>query len=179
MELIIKGRHIELTPSLKEWIEKKVRKIERKLDNIHKIEVEVDYFQGKPNERSECEITLFADHVVFRSTADNEDMYAAIDRAVEKIERQIEKYKGRTYLSENKRSHEVKQFNQEARERPKIVKTKKFELKEMSVEEAVDQMEYLGHDFYIFVDSGTGAVAVVYLRKDGNIGLIQTDVSVI
>jgi len=179
MELIVKGRHIDLTPSLKEWIEKKVKKIERKLDHIHKIEVELDYFHGKANDRSECEITIYADHVVFRSTEENVDMYVAIDRAIEKIERQIEKYKGKAYISENKHSHNKKQLQQEVRTGPKVVKTKKFQLREMSVEEAVDQMEYLGHDFYIFVDSENGAVSVVYMRKDGNVGLIQTDVSII
>jgi putative sigma-54 modulation protein len=179
VELIFKGRHIDLTPALKDWVQKKLEKIERKLGAIHKIEVELDYFSSKPNERSECEITIYADHAIFRATADNEDMYVAIDKAIEKIERQLEKYKGRVYVSENKHLHGLKHVRSEGRSRPDVVKKKKFELKEITVEQAIDQMEYLDHDFYIFVDSATGYVSVVYRRKDGNVGLIETDVSIL
>lgn len=181
MELIVKGRQIELTPAIKDWVSKKIKKVEKKLSNIHKIEVELDYFQGKPNQRNECEITVFADHVIFRSTAENEDMYVAIDKAIEKLERQVEKYKGRVYASENKHNHEEKtsvSIKKKEKEIPQIVKRKKFSIREMGIEEALHQMEYLGHSFYIFVNSENGTVCVLYQRKDGKLGLIETDVTI-
>lgn len=172
---------MELTPAIKEWVSKKVSKIEKKLPKIHKIEVELDYYPGKAEQRNECEITIFADHVIFRATAENQDMYVAVDRAIEKILRQVEKYKGRTYASENKRNHESKanySSPAELKSVKKVVKNKKFSLTEMTVEQALHQMEYLGHDFFVFVNSDNGAVSVVYERRDGNYGLIETDVVV-
>ncbi|MCX7831350.1 MAG: ribosome-associated translation inhibitor RaiA [Actinobacteria bacterium] len=181
MELIVKGRQIELTPALKDWVSKKVKKIERKLSSIHKIEVELDYYPGKPNQKNECEITLYADHVIFRSTSENEDMYVAVDKAIEKIERQIERYKGKAYASENKHNHNLKSVNPlptVSKEKRSVVKRKKFDIREMALQQAIDQMEYLGHSFFIFINSETSTVSVIYERKDGNVGLIDTGIVV-
>lgn len=181
MELIVKSRQIELTPALKDWVNKKIKKIERKFSSIHKIEVELDYYPGKPNQKNECEITLYADHVIFRSTSENEDMYVAIDKAIEKIERQIEKYKGKVYASENKHNHYVKSKNPvipNTEIKRNVVKRKKFDIRELALQQAIDQMEYLGHSFFIFINSETNTVSVLYERKDGNIGLIDTGIVV-
>lgn len=181
MELILKGRQVELTPALKSWVEKKTEKIKRKLSGIHKIEVELDYYPGKPSSRSECEITLYADHVIFRSAAENEDMYVAVDKAIEKILRQVEKYKGKVYASENKHNHDEKlalSTEKSAEPKKKVIKTKRFNLLPTTVNEAIEQMEYLSHDFFVFINSENGSVSVVYRRKDGNYGLIETDVNI-
>ncbi len=181
MQKIIKGRHIEVTQALKDWVEKKLEKISKKFDVIHKVDVELEYLNGQPEAKNECEITVFADHVIFRGVARNDDMYVAIDKAIEKIERQIERYKGKNYVSENKRAHlkpnQAVVESSESTER-EIVKRKKFQIRELDVRDAIDQMEYLGHDFFVFVKNNDKAVSILYRRKDGKLGLIETDIFV-
>jgi putative sigma-54 modulation protein len=178
MEVIVKGREIELTDALKDWVRKKLAKIEKRLSRIHKVDVELEYFSGKPDRRNECEITVFADNVIFRATAENDDMYVAVDKAVEKLEKQIEKYKGRTYQSENKHHLDRSIAASLPKEESKIVKRKRFRINEMSLNEAVEQMEYLGHDFFLFINRDNRALSVLYERKDGNLGLIETEIVV-
>lgn len=175
MNLIVKGRHIEITPALRERIENKLSKIEKKFDHIHKADVELSFESGKPEKQNECEITIFADHIIFRAHAEHDDMYVAIDEGIKKIERQIRKYKGKAYASENKHNRTVK-ISQEAE--PQIVKRKRFSIDRLDVERALEQMEFLGHDFFIFINSENDAVSLIYRRKDGRYGLIETDITI-
>lgn len=174
MNLIVKGRHIEVTPALRERIEKKLSAIERKFDHIHKADVELVYESGKPNSQNECEMTIFADHVIFRAHAEHDDMYVAIDDAVKKIERQINKYKGKAYASENKHNRAAAG---EKQPEPRVVKRKNFQIGRLNVDRALEQMEFLGHDFFIFINAENDAVSVLYRRKDGKYGLIETDIT--
>lgn len=175
MNLIIKGRHIEVTPALRERVEKKLSNIERKFDHIHKADVELSYESGKPNRQNECEMTVFADHVIFRAHAEHDDMYVAIDEAIKKLERQVNKYKGKAYASENKHNRTTSTSQTSG---PEIVKRKRFTIDRLDIQRALDQMEFLGHDFFIFVNAENDAVSVIYRRKDGKYGLIETDVSI-
>lgn len=177
MEVIIKGRDIELTDALKDWVYKKLSKIEKRLSRIHKVDVELEYFAGKPEKKNECEITVYADHIIFRATAENDDMYVSIDKAIEKLEKQIEKYKGKSYQSENKRRKE-KSIPTSLSAEARIVKRKSFKINDMSVNEAIEQMEYLGHNFFVFINKENRALSVLYERKDGNLGLIETEIIV-
>lgn len=178
MEVIIKGRDIELTQALKDWVNKKLEKIERRLDNIHKVDVELEYFPGNPDNRNECEITIFADHIIFRATSKNNDMYVAVDKAIEKLEKQIEKYKGRVYMSENKHHHAKVSEALTEKEAYEIVKRKRFVIRQLSLDEAVEQMDYLGHSFFVFINNETREVNILYRRKDGKLGLIETEIIV-
>jgi putative sigma-54 modulation protein len=103
-------------------------------------------------------------------------MYASIDLVVEKLEKQIERYKGRLYRRLGRQNTEVKAGdNKKEEDGPRIVRTKRFAMKPMSVDEAVMQMNLLGHSFFVFTNADTEKVNVVYRRKDGRYGLIEPE----
>ncbi len=173
MNVVIKGRHIDVTTTLRERARQKLRKIEKQFNHIIKADVELSIEAGKPNKNQICEITLFGEKTIFRARAESDDMYTAIDEAVVKIEKQIEKHKGRAYVSENKHVEKITRIEQQEAKKPKIVKKKTFEVWRMSLDEALLQMEFLAHDFFIFIDSKTERMNIIYKRRDGNFGLIE------
>ena len=187
MEYIIKGRNVDLNDKIKEYSEKKIKdRVEKFLDRTTKIEVK---FQLEKNPRisesKEVEVTVFASGSVIRVTDTGSDFFEAIDRAAGKLERQIKKYReklverGRRNNAREAASGDIGKLitgeskNIEDKIRESIVKTKTFILKPISPEEAVIQMELLGHDFFVFINSETERTAVVYRRKDTNYGLIE------
>lgn len=175
MNIVIKGRHLEVTQALKQRAEEKLKKITKHFNHILKADVEMIYEQGKPKRNQICEITLFAERAIFRAHAEGDDMYSAIDRVVQKLERQIQKYKGKSYISENKRTEKLTMVNQRTGiEKPKILKKKSFEIWRMGTGEAVMQMEFLNHDFFVYINDDTERINILYKRKDGGLGLIET-----
>jgi len=185
MQIIVKGRNIEVTDALREYVEDKIAKTTKYFDHIIKIEVEFTVEKNPSISNPETvEVTLFTKGPVIRAKESSTDMYASIDLVAEKLERQIKRYKGKLQTHTLKNS-ELKKENlaaagiseeieeEERSEKPEIVKIKQFAVKPMSPEEAALQMDLLGHDFYVFTNSETDEINVVYRRKDQNYGLIE------
>lgn len=178
MKIIFKGKHIEVTDAMRNYIEKRLNKIERHFDHI----LEVIVTLSVEKNRQIVEATLQASRALIRAEEETDDMYASIDKVADKLERQIQKYKEK-YLQKTHPCSERKGLvnegvNVEDGEPDKIVKivrTKRFAIKPMSVEEAAMQMDLLGHNFFVFANDNTNKVNVLYKKKDGNFGLIEPE----
>jgi putative sigma-54 modulation protein len=176
MRIIVSAKNMELTNALKNVVEKKLSKLDRYFDPL----VEARATLSVEKNRQTIEVTIPFGGIVLRGEETNEDMYASIDLVVDKIERQIRKQK--TKLARRNHMSALKfQFipdqddTEEEDTEPKIVRTKRFAFKPMSPEEAVLQMEMLGHDFFIYQNADSEEINVVYKRKDGNYGLIEPE----
>lgn len=180
MRITIIGKN-GFTPSEsnKEYAQRKLAKLERHLDVGVELDVRVVCKVYK-NEYHKVEITVPFKKVTLRAEATNQDMYGAIDLAIDKLLRQVRKYNTRTNNRMNRQG--IKISFQEELEAPKeaeivgeVVRTKRLALKPMDLEEAIDQLDLLGHSFYIYRDITTEKVNLVYLRNDGNYALIETE----
>lgn len=170
-----------VTEAMKVYAIEKLGKVEQYFTEHEHIECRV-VFKIYP-EGQKVEVTIPVKHMILRSEVVEADIYAAIDRAVDKLEGQIRKQKTRTNKILQQREGISSFFNDDLDtkgistrlEAQKLVKTKNVELTPMSSEEAINQMEMLGHPFYIFKDSFTGKTNVVYIRDDFDYGVIETD----
>ncbi len=175
MKIIITGKNIDVTEGLKERVTKKINK----LDKFFTSETEAHVTLSVQRTRQIVEVTISFNGIVFRAEESNEDMYSSIDRTVDLLERQIRKNK--TRLERRLHEHDFRfdnvKFTEEIPEEKdfKIVRSKRFAVKPMDVEEAVLQMNLLGHEFFMFFNADTKQVNVVYKRKDGNYGLIEPE----
>jgi len=175
MRIRVSGKNIEVTNALRERVEKKLSKFEKYFNP----DTEANATLTVERNRHIIEVTIPFNGVILRGEEATEDMYTSIDNVVEKLERQIAKYK--TKLERRIKDGSVRfenfSFNQEEDddEEPRIVKTKRFAMKPMPVEEAVLQMELLGHNFFMFYNADSDEVNVVYKRKDGDYGLIEPE----
>ena len=178
MDYILKSRNVELNDEIKEYVEKKIKaRVEKFDDKIIKIEIEFSLEKNPSiNLNNKIVVTIFTPKAVIRATEYGVDFFEAIDRVNNKIERQVKKYKNKM-IQKVRKVPETKVKAEELEENLEdlktIVKTKKFDIKPMTPEEASFQMELIGHDFYIFVNAQTGKTAVLYKRKDENYGLID------
>lgn len=187
MEYVIKGRNTGLDDKVKKYSEKKIKsRIEKLLEKTIRTEVKFKLEKNPSiSDNKEIEITVFVSGSVIRATDAGTDFFEIIDRASHKLERLINKYREKL-ITKGRKSHiremvpgEIAEtVTEESRKvedkiRQSIVKTKTFLLKPIPPEEAVIQMELLGHDFFVFIDSETGRTAVVYRRKDSNYGMIE------
>lgn len=177
MELTVRGKNLEITDALHSYVEKHTGKIQRYFDKPIKINVLLRI----SNMTKTCEVTVFVDGIILRGVEKSDDMYKSIDLVFDKVERQIHKYKTRLAKRFKERNTLSRQFvmEKETASAPdaefEIVKTKHFNISPMSPEEAVLQMNLLGHSFFMFFNSETEAMAVVYRRDDGKYGLIDAD----
>lgn len=176
MEIVIHGDKLKVTESMKEYIEEKLEKLNKYLENSENVRASV--IVKVKNHEQRVEITIPLKAFILRSEEAKDDFYAAVDKAIDKLERQIRKNKTRIMSKQIKSNHDFSMaaFNdEEESEEKKILKRKKVEVKPMQEEEAILQMELLGHQFYMYKDSDTNQVAVVYKRTDGNYGLIESE----
>jgi len=178
MKIIFKGKHIEVTDAMRNYIEKRLSKIERHFDHI----LEVIVTLSVEKSRQIIEVTLQTNRALIRAEEETGDMYASIDKVVDKLERQIKKYKEKYFQKPHPGTEkaglankEIDAEDNEPDKIAKIVKTKRFAIKPMSVEEAAMQMDLLGHNFFVFANDNTNKVNVLYKRKDGNFGLIEPE----
>ena len=178
MKITFKGKHIEVTEAMRNHIEKRLSKIERHFDHI----LEVIVTLSVEKNRQIVEATLQASRALIRAEEETDDMYTSIDKVVDKLERQIQKYKEKYFQKPYSGSERKGSVNEGANIEDseldriaKIVKTKRFAIKPMSVEEAAMQMDLLGHNFFVFANDNTNKVNVLYKRKDGNFGLIEPE----
>jgi putative sigma-54 modulation protein len=180
MQIIVKGKNLDMTPALREYAEEKVSKVEKYFDRIMKTEIEMSVERNpKISNNQVVEVTVFTNGPVIRAKESATDMYQAIDLVSSKLERQARRAKKKMI----DRSHHAKNpfkdpaliaiEEEEVETEPVIVKTKRFPLKPMTPEEACLQMDLIGHDFFVFVNADTEETNVVYRRKDGNYGLIE------
>jgi len=178
MNVLVRGRNIGVTNSLKEYVVKRVSKLDKFLDGVDDAAV-VLVVEGDSHK---VEVTIPVNGMILRGEEATGDMYTSIDLVVEKLEKQIGKYKGK--LARRRNAGDQKNVypeyttageEDEEHEGPKVVKTKRFAIKPMLVDEALLQMNLLGHSFYVFSNADTEQVNVVYKRKDGNYGLIEPE----
>ena len=175
MRITVSGKNIEVTDALRNTMEKKMLKLEKYFNP----DVEAHATLSVEKSRQIVEVTISVGGMLLRAEEANESMYASIDIVVDKLEGQIRKQKTklqRRNHMESLRFQYIPDFNpEETSEESKIVKTKRFAIKPMSAEEAVLQMDLLGHNFFVYKNDDDGEVNVVYKRKDGNYGLIEPE----
>ena len=178
MEIIIRGDKLTITDSMHNYIEEKLRKLEKYLKNSDEIRANV--IVKVKNHEQRVEITIPLKTYIVRAEETKDDFYAAVDKALDTLERQIRKNKTRMMSKQVKTNFDfdiskIEQEIEKEQEEKKIVKRKTVEVKPMNEEEAILQMELLGHEFYMYKDSESGKSAVVYKRKDGNYGVIESE----
>lgn len=175
MKYQFRGKNIQVTGALKEYVEKRLGKLDKYFENTP--EAIVTLLVEK--ERHRIEVTIPLNGLLLRGEEESPDMYSSVDLVVEKLEKQINKYKTRVKKNKGVSFKTLPTENKGTsgdEEEPRIVRTKRFAIKPMSVEEAVLQMNLLGHSFFMFSNADTEEANVVYRRKDGNYGLIEPEI---
>ncbi len=174
MKFNIRGNKLEVTKPIKEYIEEKIGKLNKYFENPEDIKANVVVRVHGIDQI--VEVTIPVKKLILRAEDRNKDLYSAIDLVVEKLERQIRKNKTkmqkknlRTKITELKND-----FEEIIEKEKKVVKRKKLEMKPMDEEEAILQMELLDHEFFVYEDSESGDICILYKRKDGDYGLIDT-----
>ena len=175
MKFTIHGKKLEVTDAIKDYIESKIGRLDKYFEDPSNINTTVVIkLVGK---KQVVEVTINTHSFVIRGEESNNDLYASIDLVSDKIERQIRKNKTRMHKKINK--DKIKDFNLEyevenEEKSDVIVKRKVIETKPMDEEEAILQMELLGHDFFVFKNANTDEFNILYKRKDGDYGIIET-----
>jgi putative sigma-54 modulation protein len=182
LEVTIRGRNVEVTDRLRAAAEEKIGRLSRHHEGWE--HAEVNFFEERNpriSAKEVCEATLRGHGRIIRAKAASTDALGSLDRVVDKLEHQIEKLKSRLISRSHPTRHQLDSGLPEVDDSaeqveggpPRIVKTKQFDIKPMTPEEAALQMDVLGHDFYFFTNADTGVAAVVYRRNDGDVGLID------
>jgi putative sigma-54 modulation protein len=177
MRLQVKGRNVEVSESIRTYAETKLRKLDRLVNDPTRVELELAVEKNPSIAANHvAEATVWTKGPVLRARESSADMKASIDQLVDKLERQVKRYREKR---RSPRRHARADGGVEAppvttsQGEPMIVKTKQFAVKPMSAEEAVLQLELVGHDFFVFRNSESDEVNVVYRRRDGGYGLIE------
>src|SRR5215212_841083 len=188
MQVAVKGRNIPMTEALEQYAARKVERIRKFFDDGRsdaRAEVELIHERNPSiSEPEVAETTLFINGTVLKAREASVDMYASIDRMSDKLDRQVRRYRGRQLdrWQGKKKRHDAAEVHsevpvvvedEEGETGPRIVRTKQFQMKPMSPEEAALQMDLLDHAFFVFKDALTGQINVVYRRRDGDYGLIE------
>lgn len=192
MQLVIKGRNMEVNDRLREYVEKKIGKMTKFLPDVQEIRVELaEEKSRKTSERQVVQVTMRSNGTLLRAEERNSDIYAAIDAVADKLHGQINRFKGkRRRKMERAQVAQVEALETEfisaamepvAEEEEvfegRIVRTKRFSMVPMNEDEAIDQMELLGHDFFVFYNAASDSINVLYRRSDGNFGLLQPELA--
>ncbi|WP_178195769.1 ribosome-associated translation inhibitor RaiA [Ligilactobacillus sp. Marseille-Q7487] len=180
LKINVRGENIEVTGAIREYVEKKLYKLEKYFTDTSSSTAHVN-LKVYTDKNAKVEVTIPLPYLVLRAEETSPDMYASIDLVTDKLERQIRKHK--TKLNRKSREKGYKSFDFVAEEiapveekkddKIEIVRTKSVALKPMDSEEAVLQMEMLGHNFFIYEDAETQGINIVYRRRDGRYGLIE------
>lgn len=185
MNLEIHARNMELTTRLQNYVEKKTGRLDRYMPNL--TEVRVDLVEQKARnavQRQVAQITVRDNRgTILRAEEQSNDMFAAVDAVVDKLYKQINRYRGKRQrrwrtggeVEETMGEPLPIETAEEEAEEQRIVRQKGFSLRPMLPDEAIDQMELLGHDFFVFFNAENESVNVVYRRKDDNYGLLMPD----
>jgi putative sigma-54 modulation protein len=180
LRIVVKGTNLPVTDALREYAEKRVSKVAKYFPNEQNIHVEV-VLRIERNQQI-AEVTVHVRSLVVRAESRTNDMYASIDACVDRVGAQVRRYKTRLQKRFQEAPREALQAAADAAsepevedELPAVVRRKRFQLKPMSVDEALMQMELLGHDFFVFVNAASDQVNVLYRRNDGNVGLLEPE----
>lgn len=180
MEINVTFRHMESSDTLRNYAIEKVKKLTKYVDNI----TEANIVLSLEKHRHIAEVTLSANRIIINGREETTEMHSAIDLVIEKLERQIKKYKDKIRnhkpnLNQQEllaRMNVLSSESLEKNEEPRVIKTSKIPIKPMSIDEAVMQMELLDYNFFIFSNANNQKVSVIYRRKDGDYGLIEPEV---
>ncbi len=188
MQLTVHGRHLEVTDWVRQYIEKKVSRLERYLPQMQEIRAELTQSETRAAaDRYTAQITLWANGQILRAEESTSDIFASIDATVDKMASQMQRFKGRRFQSRRRASAAASMeaemndllpvVQEEGEAEPQfdgsIIRRKQFVVEPMNEEEAVEQMELLAHDFFVFFNPEANAINVLYRRRDGNYGLLQ------
>ncbi|HSC72510.1 MAG TPA: ribosome-associated translation inhibitor RaiA [Candidatus Methylomirabilis sp.] len=174
MQFSVTARNVEITPALRAYAEEKLSRLTRYLENIVTLHVVLSVNKH----RQTAEVTLRVRDLTIRAEEEGDDLYSSIDLVAEKLERQILRYKERILAHAARggnRGNRSTIAAAVAEEEPRVVKTKRFAVKPVGVDEAILQMNLLGHNFYVFRNATTEQVNVIYRRQDGHYGLIEPE----
>jgi putative sigma-54 modulation protein len=183
MELTIKGKNVEITDRLEQYVDQKIGKLDRYLPSITEIWVELSTEGARAaQDRQVCQVTVRANGTILRAEERSDDMFTSIDTVLDKMYRQIARYKGKRKnrwrgsapTPEPLPLEFEEEFEEDA---SSIVRVKRFAMTPMHADEAVEQMELLGHDFFVFYNADEGQLNVIYRRKGGNYGLLQPELA--
>ena len=180
MELIISGKSMEISDGIHEYVEKKAGRLDRYLAHIDEAVIELTRESARSSaDRHSAQLTVRAKGTILRAEERSTDVFTAIDTVLDKMYRQIMRYKtrrrGRARIQEEELMPPLEEYEEE--EPRRIVRTKRFLVVAMDEEEAAEQMELLGHDFFLFLNANTGELNVIYRRRDGNYGLIEPELA--
>lgn len=184
MKVHVHGRNVEITDWIEEYVEKKVKRLERHVPSLNEIRVEISHYDTRSAaDRYTAQITMASNGQLLRAEETTADVFASIDAAVDKLARQIERFKGRANRERRRTTASVAVQSDlavaavaESEEVPaagQVVRRKQFAMQAMTEEEALEQMELLGHDFFIYYNPDARGANVIYKRKDGNYGILQ------
>ena len=179
MRTIVKGKNVEVPDRVREYAERKLRRIERFTDDRTDAFVELSNEKHKSAaDAHRAEVTLVVDGATLHSHAVGGTYQAAIDTVVDKAERQAVDYKRKPRLKgrpeqEKQILRRIADGTADPGTERRVVKTKRFAIEPMFEEDAIAEMEELGHEFFVFVNAETERVAILYARQDGNYGLIE------
>lgn len=174
MQLSVTGRNLEITDALRSYVEEKLRRLTKYLESI----VTAHAVLSVAKHRQIAEVTLRVRDLTIRAEESGDDLYSSIDLVVEKLERQVLRYKERIVghaARGGTRGGRSEATPAVAEEEPQVLKTKRFAVKPAVVDEAILQMNLLGHSFYVFRNARTDEVNVIYRRRDGHYGLIEPE----
>ena len=175
MKINVRGEKIDITKAMREYAEEKLAKLDKYLDDTENVTANI-VVKLRDN-KQKVETTILLKSIILRTEETQEDFYSAIDTSLTKLERQIRKNK--TKLQSKHRINKELAFDydyeDDDEEETKIVKRKTVDVKPMDEEEAMLQMELLGHQFYLYKDADTNKATVIYKRKDGNYGIIESE----
>jgi putative sigma-54 modulation protein len=184
LDVEVYARNMDVTDRINDYVTKKVSKLDRYLPDIEEARVDVAYVKSarSASDRQVAQITVRGKGFILRSEERADDIIAAFDTALERMQRRIERYKGKHYRGRGDGRSAAEVLQTEAEEEstelgPVIVRRKRFTLVPMDEMEALEQMELLGHElFFVFFNVNSNAVNVLYKRRDGNYGLIEPDI---
>lgn len=178
MDVSIFTRKLDMTPRLRDYVEGKVEKLDRYLPSIDEARIDLEVEDTRSDEdRQVAQLTVWTGGTILRAEERTGDMFASIDAVLDKMYRQIARYKGKR-LDRWQSSAEPVPVQEPVEEEPEgeIVRVKRFEVRPMTPGEAIEQMELLGHHFFLFLNAEEGTINAVYRRRDNNYGLLQPQV---
>lgn len=188
MQLSITGKNLEINDNLRKYVEKKIGRLDRYLPNIMdgRVELTVDEGARAAEDRQIAQVTLRTKNATLRAEEASGDMFASVDAVFEKMQRQADRYKRRRWAKRTEvpvaGPAELEPFEEETAEGEEeeqlaIARIKRFPMTPMDEAEAIEQMELLGHDFYVFYNVNANQINVLYRRKTGDYGLIQPELA--
>ncbi|MHB8085330.1 MAG: ribosome hibernation-promoting factor, HPF/YfiA family [Dehalococcoidia bacterium] len=181
MEIQVTARNLKLDPENKDYAEQKLGKLHKYLNTISTIKLELVDEKSKVRQIYTAQVTININGFFLRGEHKGDSIRSAVDEVVEVMERLIDKYKKRYEVNKGREPESIRKLDLEEEleitEKSRVAKSKSFIVKPMTTSQAIDQMEFIGHDFFIFMNAKDNSINVVYRRKDGRYGLIQPQFS--